>query len=84
MKVVSARFDIPNANKIEVAKAHGAYANLDEILKMPRMDIVDAIDKSGLRGKGGGGGQAHFAQAGGKDAEGLEQAYLKMRELLKL
>ena len=32
MKVVSARFDIPNANKIEVAKAHGAYANLDEIL----------------------------------------------------
>ena len=34
--------------------------------------------------KGGGGGQAHFAQAGGKDAEGLEQAYLKMRELLKL
>ncbi|MCI7364142.1 MAG: NADH-quinone oxidoreductase subunit NuoF [Campylobacter lanienae] len=56
MKVVSARFDIPNANKMEVAKAHGAYANLDEILKMPRMDIVDAIDKSGLRGKGGGGG----------------------------
>ena len=50
MQVVSSRFDIPGANKIEVAKANGAYANLDEILKMPRMDIGDAIDKSGLRG----------------------------------
>ena len=34
--------------------------------------------------KGGGGGQPHFAQAGGKDPEGLEAAYEKMRELLKL
>ena len=34
--------------------------------------------------KGGGGGQPHFAQAGGKDIDGLSAAMDKMRELLKL
>ncbi|MBQ7941658.1 MAG: alanine--tRNA ligase [Muribaculaceae bacterium] len=33
--------------------------------------------------KGGGGGQPHFAQAGGKDIDGLSAAMEKMRELLK-
>ena len=33
---------------------------------------------------GGGGGQPHFAQAGGKDIDGLSAAMDKMRELLKL
>ena len=32
--------------------------------------------------KGGGGGQPHFAQAGGKDMDGLSAAMEKMRELL--
>lgn len=32
--------------------------------------------------KGGGGGQAHFATAGGKDAGGLDTAIAKMMELL--
>lgn len=55
--------------------------------------LSDDLVKSGLNAsavvreaakaiKGGGGGQPHFAQAGGKDIEGLEQAYEKMRELL--
>ncbi len=34
--------------------------------------------------QGGGGGQAHFAQAGGKNAEGLNQAMAKMVELSEL
>ena len=34
--------------------------------------------------KGGGGGQPHYAQAGGKDIDGLSAAMDKMRELLKL
>ncbi|MDD2961274.1 MAG: alanine--tRNA ligase [Muribaculaceae bacterium] len=34
--------------------------------------------------KGGGGGQPYFAQAGGKDIEGLQRAYEKMFTLLKL
>ncbi len=32
--------------------------------------------------KGGGGGQPHFAQAGGKDIEGLEVAFEKMNSML--
>ena len=34
--------------------------------------------------KGGGGGQPHFAKAGGKDIDDLSAAMDKMRELLKL
>ncbi len=34
--------------------------------------------------QGGGGGQAHFAQAGGKNAEGLNEAMAKMVELSEL
>ena len=55
--------------------------------------LSDDLVKSGLNAsavvreaakaiKGGGGGQPHFAQAGGKDIDGLERAYEKMRELL--
>ena len=32
--------------------------------------------------QGGGGGQPHFAQAGGKDASKLKDALDKMRELV--
>ncbi|WP_020534765.1 alanine--tRNA ligase [Lewinella cohaerens] len=32
--------------------------------------------------KGGGGGQAHFATAGGKDAEGLDRAVAKVGEMV--
>ncbi len=55
MKIVSSRFDITNSHLLSVAKAHGAYAGLDKLLINPEM-IVEAVDKSGLRGKGGGGG----------------------------
>lgn len=34
--------------------------------------------------KGGGGGQPFFAQAGGKDADGLSSAHDKIFELLAL
>ncbi|MBQ6079161.1 MAG: alanine--tRNA ligase [Muribaculaceae bacterium] len=34
--------------------------------------------------QGGGGGQPHFAQAGGRNAQGLEQALQAMREALNL
>ncbi len=33
--------------------------------------------------KGGGGGQPGFAQAGGKDAEGIADAFKKMIETIK-
>ena len=34
--------------------------------------------------KGGGGGQPHYAQAGGKDADGINAAVEKVVELLGL
>ncbi len=33
--------------------------------------------------KGGGGGQPHFATAGGKDASGMESAFAKAKEMLE-
>lgn len=53
--VVSARFNIENSASFAVAKANGAYSDLDKILKKDPAEIVEEIDKSGLRGKGGGG-----------------------------
>jgi len=52
-------------------------------------DIVKSGKKAGdiVRGaakfiQGGGGGQPHFAQAGGRNPQGLEQAMVAMREAL--
>lgn len=53
--VVSARFNIENSASFAVAKANGAYSDLDKILKKDPSEIVEEVDKSGLRGKGGGG-----------------------------
>lgn len=55
VKVLSARFDIPDAHKIEVAKQHGAYSTLDKVLGMSTDDIIACVKDSGLRGRGGAG-----------------------------
>ncbi len=54
-RIVSQRFDIENAYMLQVAKRHGAYESLDEAFKKPAYAIESEIEKSGLRGKGGGG-----------------------------
>ena len=44
---------------------------------------ASAIIRSAAKSiKGGGGGQPGFAQAGGKDAEGLETAFEIMRDAI--
>ena len=44
---------------------------------------ASAIAREGAKNiKGGGGGQPYFAQAGGKDASGLDKAYEVMRAML--
>lgn len=55
VKVLSARFDIPDANTIEVAKKHGAYATLDKIFAMQPEEVTEVVKASGLRGRGGAG-----------------------------
>ena len=34
VKILSAKFDIKDAHKIEVAKEHGAYSTLDKVFSM--------------------------------------------------
>ena len=55
VKILSARFDIEDANKIEVAKQHGAYATLDKAFSMDPSEITEEVKNSGLRGRGGAG-----------------------------
>ena len=55
VQVLSARFDIPDANTIEVAKKHGAYATLDKVFAMQPEEVIEIVKASGLRGRGGAG-----------------------------
>ncbi len=57
-RIVSERFEIENAHTLAVAKQHGAYESLDEAFTKPAYAIESEIEKSGLRGKGGGGAPA--------------------------
>lgn len=54
-RIVSRKFDIPNAHTIDVALAHGGYSNLAKVFEMGPEAIIRAVEESGLRGKGGGG-----------------------------
>ena len=55
VKVLSARFDIPDAHKIEVAKENGAYATLEKVFSMQPVEVIELVKQSGLRGRGGAG-----------------------------
>lgn len=70
-------------------------ATINENKPLLTLMISDDLVKSGLNAsqtvreaakliKGGGGGQPFFAQAGGKNAEGLSAAFDKILELLNL
>lgn len=54
-KVVSKNFDIPNAHTLEVARANGRYASLEKLFCISPDETICEIERSGLRGKGGGG-----------------------------
>lgn len=58
-------------------------AQLSENLVKEGMNASSIVREAAKLIKGGGGGQPHFAQAGGKDLDGLSAAMDKMRELLK-
>jgi NADH-quinone oxidoreductase subunit F len=54
--VVSSRFGIPNAHKIDVYMQNGGYQALEKALKqMTPESIIEEVKKSGLRGRGGAG-----------------------------
>ncbi|WP_028584900.1 NADH-quinone oxidoreductase subunit NuoF [Desulfogranum mediterraneum] len=55
VKLLSARFDIEDGHKIEVAKKNGAYATLDKLFAMEPGEVIEEVKASGLRGRGGAG-----------------------------
>jgi len=55
VRILSARFDIKDAHRIEVAKEHGAYQSLDKLFAMDPAAVIEEVKKSGLRGRGGAG-----------------------------
>ena len=55
VKLVSKNFDIPNAHTLSVAKENGRYTSLSKLFEMSPDDVITEVEKSGLRGKGGGG-----------------------------
>ena len=55
VKILSARFDIEDANLITVAKQHGAYKSLEKLFSMEPGDVIEEVKNSGLRGRGGAG-----------------------------
>ncbi len=54
-KVVSKNFDIPNAHTLEIARANSRYASLEKLFCLSPDETICEIERSGLRGKGGGG-----------------------------
>lgn len=53
--IVSKKFTIENAHTLEVSLAHGGYSSLKTLFSKEASEIINIVDKSGLRGKGGGG-----------------------------
>ena len=57
-RIVSRRFDLPESHTLKVAREHGAYAAVEKAFSMKPEEVLDEVDRSGLRGKGGGGAPA--------------------------
>ena len=57
-KIESKNFDIPNSHLLQVAKQNGRYSSLEKLFSMSSEEVLSEVDKSGLRGKGGGGAAA--------------------------
>lgn len=55
VKILSAKFDIEDSHKLEIAKQHGAYATIDKLFAMKPEEVIDEVKRSGLRGRGGAG-----------------------------
>ncbi len=58
VKIESKNFEIKDSHKIDIALKHGRYSSLKKLFNKSPDEIVDEVDKSGLRGKGGGGAPA--------------------------
>jgi NADH-quinone oxidoreductase subunit F len=53
--VLTKTVHLPDSHTLAVYKKHGGYAGLAAALKKPPEEIIDAVKRSGLRGRGGAG-----------------------------
>ncbi len=53
--VLTARFGVPGAHTLEVARRHGVYADLGRVLALDPGAVITEVTASGLRGRGGAG-----------------------------
>ena len=70
-----------------VGTAGGGKANLtimisQELVDGRKLNAGNIIRELAKEIQGGGGGQPHFASAGGKDAGGFDRAFNKAREIV--
>jgi len=54
-RALSARYDVPGVDHIDVYEQHGGYEGLRRALAMEPTDIIQLVKDSGLRGRGGAG-----------------------------
>jgi len=55
VKVISARFGVPNSTDLDVFLAHEGYQALAKALEMPPDAVINEVKNSQLRGRGGAG-----------------------------
>lgn len=55
VKIVSKNFDIPCSHTLSVARENGRYFSISKLFSMTPNEVICEVEKSGLRGKGGGG-----------------------------
>src|SRR5512138_3392610 len=55
VRSVTSRLGRTNPESIEDYIATGGYAGIEKAISMDRLDIINEVKKSGLRGRGGGG-----------------------------
>jgi NADH-quinone oxidoreductase subunit F len=93
MKLLFKDIDEPGLNTIEVYERRGGYQSLRKALGMTRAQILEELDASGLRGRGGAGFEmskkASFLPEGAMDkylvcnADESEPGAFKDRELMQ-
>ena len=54
-KIVTRRWNTPEAWKLGVYEADGGYQGLKKAVTIPQPDLIDLVKKSNLRGRGGAG-----------------------------
>jgi alanyl-tRNA synthetase len=65
------------------AKPHLALIISEDLLKEKNINASNIIRDLGKEIQGGGGGQAFFATAGGKNVHGLTNAIKKAKDFIK-